>query len=156
MPRTTRPTIALVTLVALGTLVSAGTSSAATRSGASAASFCSVSKNVAKQIAGLGSSLSSTSTLAQRQATLKTQLTTIKRAEPALKSAVPRTLKQNLTIVVGFVNLAYRKLSAASWSFATLAAQPKTLAALEAASARADRSMNALDTYYRNVCKFRV
>jgi hypothetical protein len=156
VPRSTRSIAALATLALAGFLTAAATSSGAIQSNAAAASFCSASKGVAAHIAGLASSLKSTSTLAQRQATLKTELTTIKRAGPSLKSTAPKTLKPKVTIVLGFVSLAYSKLSAVGWSFATLASQPTTLAALEAASARADPAMNTLDTYYRRVCKFKV
>ena len=157
MPSQIRRGIALLALaVTAGLAAGAGSAAAASSSPTSAASFCSASKGVAKQIAGLASSLKSTSTAAQRAATLKTQLTDIKRAGPSLKSTAPRTLKPKVTIVLGFVNLAYSKLAAAGWSFATLAQEPQTLAALETASARADPAMTALDTYYRKVCKFRV
>jgi hypothetical protein len=156
MLRSTRSAAALVALLLAGAFAAAAASAAATRSDAAATSFCSVSKGVAKQISTLGSSLSSTATSAQRAATLKSQLTDIKRAEPPLRSTVPRSLKPRLTTVLSFVNLVYAKFSAANWSFATLGQQPKTVAALQAASMHADPAMTAVDTYYRKVCKFDV
>jgi len=156
LPPSTRSIAALVALALAGYLTVAAASSGAIRSDAAAASFCGASKGVAAHIAGLAANLKSTSTLAQRQATLKTELTTIKRAGPSLRSTAPKTLKPKVTIVLGFVSLAYSKLSAAGWSFATLSTEPTALAALEAASARADPAMTALITYYRKVCKFRV
>jgi hypothetical protein len=157
MHRSIRHTIALWAFVLAGALAAnAGATPAAARSGAAATSFCSVSKNVAKQLADLASNLSDTAKLAQKQATLKTELTTIKRAGPSLKSAAPRSLRPKVTTVLGFVGLAYAKLSAARWSFVTLASQPTAIATLEAASNRADPAMTAVTTYYRKVCKFRV
>jgi hypothetical protein len=73
-----------------------------------------------------------------------------------LKSTAPRSLKPKALTVLGFVNLAYTKLSAVGWNLAALGGQPQTVAALQSASTRAQPAIDALDGYYRKTCKFRI
>src|SRR5205807_1708732 len=63
----------------------------------------------------------SSATLAQRQAELKTQFTTIRSAEGSLKTSVPGTLKTKLNTVLAYVNLVSAKLTAVHWNIAALA-----------------------------------
>ena len=62
-------------------------------------------KSVAVQLVNTANAVKSSATLAQRQAELKTQFTTIRSAEGSLKTSVPGTLKTKLNTVLAFVNL---------------------------------------------------
>ena len=100
--------------------------------------------------------MSNTATLAQRQAELKTQFTTIKSAEPGMRSSVPRKLKPKLSAVLGFVDLVKPKLTAVHWNLAAIMQSQSAAAAIEAASTRADAAMPALKAYYRNTCHYKI
>ena len=154
MRRPTRHAVLAIAFVLVAAF--AGGASAATRSSVGTESFCSVSKSVVKQLVATADSLKDTATVAQRQAELKTQFTTIKNAEGPLRSSVPHKLKSKLGTVLRLVDLVNTKLSAVSWNFAALAQQPATVAAIEAAGGRADVAIPALKTYYRKTCKFKV
>jgi len=146
-----RRSIPLLTL-----LLAAAVAGSASASSRSTASFCSVSKSVAVQLVNTANAVKSSATLAQRQAELKTQFTTIRSAEGSLKTRVPGTLKTKLNTVLAFVNLVSAKLTAVHWNIAALAQNPSVAAAIEAASARADVAIPALKTYYRNTCHFKI
>jgi hypothetical protein len=150
-----RRVLPLVAVVALAAAF-AGGAGAAARSADRATSFCSDSKSVAKQLVDAASGLNDSSTIAQRVEVLKSQLALIRSAEPTLRGSVPRALKPRLRTALGFVDLAYTKLSAVNWNVLALEKQPTTVAALEASANRASTSFAALRRYYRKTCGFRV
>src|SRR5436190_133948 len=113
MHRRSIPLLALL----LAAAVAAGNASASSRS---TASFCSASKSVVVQLVNTANALKSSATLAQRQAELKTQFTTIRSAEGSLKRSVPGTLKTKLNTVLALVNLVSTKLTAVHWNIAAL------------------------------------
>jgi hypothetical protein len=121
-----------------------------------ASSFCTASKGVVAALVNTAGALKSSATLAQRQAELKTQLTTIRSAEPGLRSSVPRKLKPKLTAVLAFADLMNAKLSAVGWNLAAVAQNQSALGAIEAASAKADAAMPSLKAYYRNTCHYKI
>lgn len=146
MPRRSIPLLVLAAAFAAN-------ANAATRT---PSSFCTSSKSVVHQLVNTASALSNSATLAQRQAELKAQFTTIKSAEPSLRSSVPRKLKPKLTAVLGFVDLVNAKLGAVKWNLAAIMQNQAVGAQIEAASSRADAAMPALKTYYRNTCHYKI
>jgi hypothetical protein len=139
--------------VVLAAALVAGNASASTNANAS---FCTASKSVVHQLVNTASALSNTATLAQRQAELKTQFTTIKSAEPSLRSSVPRKLKPKLTAVLGFVDLVNTKLGAVNWNLAAIMTNQAVAGQIEAASSKADAAMPALKTYYTKTCHYKI
>jgi len=131
----------------------AANANAATRAHAN---FCTASKSVVVQLVNTASALRSSATLVQRQAELKTQFTTIKSAEPALRSSVPGSLKPKLTAVLGLVDLVNTKLAAVHWNIAAIAQNQAVEAQIETASAKADAAMPALKSYYRTSCHYKT
>lgn len=144
-----RPFIALLILTA----ALAANANAATRTHAN---FCTASKRVVLQLVNTASALRSTATLVQREAELKTQFTTIKSAEPALRSSVPARLKPKLNAVLALADLINAKLGAVHWNIVAIVQNQAVGAQIEAASARADAAMPALKAYYRNTCHYKV
>jgi hypothetical protein len=135
------------------TAVLAANASAATRT---PASFCTASRSVVHQLVNTASALSNTATLAQRQAELKTQFTTIKSAEPGLRRSVPKRLKPKLTAVLGFVDLVNTKLGAVNWNLIAVMQNQAVAGQIEAASGKADAAMPALRTYYTKTCHYKI
>ena len=131
----------------------AANANAATRT---PSSFCTASKSVVTQLVNTAGAMSNTATLVQREAELKTQFTTIKSAEPRLRSTVPRKLKPKLTAVLGFVDLVNAKLGAVRWNLAAVMQNQAVGAQIEAAGSKADAAMPALKTYYRNTCHYKI
>jgi hypothetical protein len=146
-----RRSIPLVVLAAA--LAATASASAATRA---QTTFCSVSRSVVVQLVHTASALRNSATAAQRQAELKTQFTTIRSAEPALRSSVPGKLKPKLTAVLGLVDLVNTRLGAVHWNIAAIVQDRTAGAQIEAAGARADAAMPALRSYYRTTCHYRV
>jgi hypothetical protein len=120
------------------------------------ANFCTASKSVVVQLVNTASALRSSATLVQRQAELKTQFTTIKAAEPALRSNVPARLKRRLNAVLALADLINTKLAAVHWNIAAIVQNQAVAAQIEAAGARADAAMPALRSYYRKTCHYKT
>ncbi len=120
------------------------------------ANFCTASRSVVLKLVRTASALRDSSTIVQRQAELKTQFTTIKSAEPALRSSVPRRLKPKLAAVLVLVDLVNSKLAAVHWNIAAIVENQAVAAQIEAASAKADAAIPALKSYYRTTCHYRI
>lgn len=148
--RLTTTVIAAVALVAS----LAGTARAASRSTSASASFCSVSKHVGVEIAGLGASLRS-ATASRRATGLKKELTDIRNAGPSLKAHAPQRIKPAVNAALNFVNVAYTALSAVHWNIVALLTNPAKAVKLEAAAQGLDVRIAPLKTYYDKVCKFK-
>jgi len=111
---------------------------------------------VVVQLVNTANALSNSATLPQRQAEPKTQFTPIKSAEHSLRSSVPKKLKPRLAAVLGFVDLVNTKLSAVKWNLIAIMQNQAVAGQIEAASAKADAAMPALNTYYRNTCHYKI
>lgn len=146
MPRRSIPLLVLAAAFAAN-------ANAATRT---PSSFCTASKSVVHQLVNTAGAMSNTATLAQRQSELKTQFTTIKSAEPGLRSSVPRKLKPKLTAVLGFVDLVNTKLGAVHWNLVAIMQNQAVGAQIEAAGSKADAAMPALKTYYTKTCHYKI
>lgn len=114
-----------------------------------AASFCSVSRDVAKALVRATKGLSAASLPTQ----LETKYTLIVHAEPKLLGAAPGSLKRDLRKVFSFVNLVYAKLKSANWQIAGLAS---SIGVLEAKAKQAEPAVTRLGHYYRTTCRFHV
>jgi hypothetical protein len=139
--------------VVVAAAVVAGNATASTQSHAS---FCTASRSVVHQLVNTASAMSNTATLAQRQAELKTQFTTVKSAEPSLRSSVPKQLKPKLTVVLGFVDLVNAKLGAVKWNLLAVMQNQAVAGQIEAAGSKADAAMPALKTYYTKTCHYKI
>jgi hypothetical protein len=154
---TRRLAVASLTLVLLAAAGLAGTASASTRSHAAASSsFCSASKSIAEEIASIAGSTSSAQSFSQLGTEAKAELTSIKQAEPGLKSTVPKRLKHSLAVVLNLVNVVYTEYSAAGWNLLKLGRSPQAMGAIEKAQTGVTPASDALRAYYRKTCKFKV
>jgi hypothetical protein len=134
----------VATIAALASVAAASGTSAVTRAG----DFCSVSRNVAKNL--VAASKISQSATPER---LKSTWGAIKEAEPALKASATGSVKANLVPVLAFVDVVVADLKKVNWQVAGLAPYATTLIAR---ANRVQPNLNALERYYRTTCHFHV
>ena len=139
--------IVVVVVLVLSSVAAAGASPSG--AGSSTGNFCGASKGVAQYLVSLSNQLSSR----PGPTKLKAEFGVITRAEPALKSSAPASLKGHVNLVLSFANLVGADLKKANWNIAGLLPYVATLQVQEA---KIKPSINALDRYYRTTCKFNI
>jgi hypothetical protein len=128
-------------------VAAAGSAGAAGSASAAGASFCTVARGVARDIA---SSTSLTAAGNASPAALRTTYSRIAAAEPALLAAASGALKAHLRQVFAYLNVLIADLKQANWSMAALA--PRLKALLPAAQ-KAAPHLQAVNLYLRKTCK---
>ena len=123
----------------------------ASSASAAPASFCGTAKGVAASLVHSGSMISPTGgeSLATLQRKLKADYAAIIKAEPALKSQAPASIKPDLLKAFSVINFIDAKMSAVGWDFTKVAPFAQSLSA-KASSARL--AIAHLDAYFKGTC----
>jgi hypothetical protein len=135
-----------VAALSLLVLLAVGASNAGAQP--SGGNFCSVSRAVARNIAGV-----TKVDQAATPATLKATWGAIAAAEPALKASATGSIKANLLPVLAFVNVVVADLKKVDWQVTGLAPYGATLLA---GAQRIKPNVAVLDRYYRTTCHLHV
>jgi hypothetical protein len=116
-----------------------------------AASFCGTAKGVAVYLVQSGNMISPTGgeSLATLQRKLKADYSAIIKAEPALKSQAPASIKADLLKAFSVINFIDAKMSSVGWDFTKVAPFAQSLSA-KASSARP--AITHLDAYFKGTC----
>ena len=130
------PSIVAALVLVLASAATAGASRA--DAGSSTGNFCGVSKNVAQYLVSLEDQLRSSPAPTK----LKAEFGAITRAEPALKSSAPASLKGHVNQVLAFANVVGADLKKANWNVAGLLPY---VASLQVQEAKVKPSLTALD-----------
>jgi len=125
--------------------------SSATAAPARDASFCGTAKGVAVYLADSGNLISPTGgeSLATLERKLRADYSAIIKAEPALKSQAPSSVKPDLLKAFSVINFINAKMSAVGWDFTKVAPIAQSLSA-KASSARP--AIAHLEAYFKGTC----
>jgi hypothetical protein len=122
-------------------------------SGASAqrASFCGTAKGIAVYLVQSGNMISPTGgeSLATLTKKLKVDYAAIIKAEPALKSSAPSSIKPDLLKALSVINYIDAKMSSVGWDFMKVAPFAQSLSAK---AQSAGPAIKHLDAYFKGTC----
>jgi hypothetical protein len=115
------------------------------------ASFCGTAKGVAAYIVSSGNALSPTAgeSLATVEHKLKVAYAAMIKAEPALKSSAPSSIKPDLLKAFSVVNYIDAKMSAVGWDFTKVVSFAQSLSAK---AQSAGPAIKHLDAYFKGTC----
>jgi hypothetical protein len=113
--------------------------------------FCGTAKGVAAYIVSSGNSLSPTAgeSLATVEHKFRVAYAAIIKAEPALKSSAPASIKPDLVKAFSVINYINAKMSAVGWDFTKVASFAQSLSAK---AQSATRAIHHLDAYFKGTC----
>lgn len=125
--------------------------SAASAAPAKQAGFCGTAKGVAVYLVQSGNMISPTGgeSLATLQRKLKADYAAIIKAEPALKSAAPSSIKADLVKAFSVINYIDAKMSSVGWDFTRVAPFAQSLSAK---AQSAGPAIKHLDAYFKGTC----
>jgi hypothetical protein len=123
----------------------------ASSASAAPASFCGTAQGVAAYLVHSNAVISPTGgeSLATLQHKLKTTYGAIIRAEPALRSQAPASIKADLLRAFSVINYIDAKMSSVGWDFTKVAPFAQSLAAK---ARSATPALHHLDVYFRGTC----
>jgi hypothetical protein len=149
-PRLAKVCLVAALAVSAGALADGAAAASSARSSSRApASFCTVARGVARDIA---SSTQLSAVASASPADLRATYTRIAAAEPALLAAASGPLKVHARQVFAFLSVLIGDLRRAKWSFAAVAPRLKTLVP---AANKAAPHLKAVERYLRTTCKLR-
>jgi hypothetical protein len=137
--------------VAAAVVVLAFFASSASAAPSRGASFCGTAKGVAVYLVQSGNliSPSGNESLATLTKKLKADYAAIIKAEPALKSSAPGSIKPDLLKAFSVINFIDAKMSSVGWDFTKVAPFAQSLSA-KAQSARP--AITHLEAYFKGTC----
>jgi hypothetical protein len=141
----------LVPIVLAAAMLSSYAASGAGAAPVKQASFCGAAKGVAAYIVSSGNALSPTAgeSLATVEHKFRVAYAAIIKAEPALKSSAPSSIKPDLVKAFSVINYINAKMSAVGWDFTKVASFAQSLSAK---TQSATPAIHHLDAYFKGTC----